>query len=672
VLVAMAPRRPARLGLWVIVTALVAGCRSPPFGEVLVVVDTNVSVPRLADHLRIDLYDESGAWYESRDVATLRPSDWPVSFGLYTDAPGARTTRVRLRSYPRDGLRTYAGEQLTEIPAYVEPPVAHSLEQLCDGVVSLAPNVELTQRRGATPITEHRPQADCLYKTNTGSTAVKITIERSSTYRFEVMRTSPPGQYYITGDTALYLRTACDVEGSQIACADDIDAATNNYLSRLVVQLDPGEYYLLTSGRYRASPADITLRWADADDPSWIPTPPGATPPPAAEVSAAEPRLVVDGRDLTPALEPRPNLAIDTIVDVSVTYGARQTAHVLLDGECLGVQADLATGRTCGADQALAAVPRAELDEGIDHPSDSRAGSWSGEAEGPCTSPQPGTASAELLDETVCIPSGAFIMGSVQASGLGELSAVPQQVASLAPFWLDRYEVTVARFRQALAAGFELPDQTPLVNDGKLSGTSSMSQARCTFSGDERGPASGIDRERYPINCLSWYTARALCQFWGGDLPTSAEWEFAARAAGRPADTAFPWGDTFPTCEQTVFGGLDVPTVVDAACPGNVGPFAVDAPPWAENDVTPLGVVGMAGNVTEWTRDSARAYADPCWWQHHLRGVACDEVDAPYRSQRGGSWWDPIFSTPSYEFLSQVPAESANFTGFRCAYRGVP
>jgi hypothetical protein len=78
---------------------LLPACQRTPFGEVLMVVNTNVPVPRLVSHLRIDLFRTDGTWFESRDAAAFRPDDWPVSFGVATTtttstSPAATTCRA--------------------------------------------------------------------------------------------------------------------------------------------------------------------------------------------------------------------------------------------------------------------------------------------------------------------------------------------------------------------------------------------------------------------------------------------------------------------------------------------------------------------------------------------------------------------------------------------------
>src|SRR2546423_15336855 len=85
------------------------GCQALPYGEVLVVADTDVAVPDQVAALQIDLFDESGAWFESRLVTTLQREAWPLSFALYTDGNQAKRARVRLRAYPDARVRDYRG-----------------------------------------------------------------------------------------------------------------------------------------------------------------------------------------------------------------------------------------------------------------------------------------------------------------------------------------------------------------------------------------------------------------------------------------------------------------------------------------------------------------------------------------------------------------------------------
>jgi formylglycine-generating enzyme required for sulfatase activity len=90
---------------------------------------------------------------------------------------------------------------------------------------------------------------------------------------------------------------------------------------------------------------------------------------------------------------------------------------------------------------------------------------------------------------------------------------------------------------------------------------------------------------------MSWANSKAYCEWRGKRLPTEAEWEKAARGTdGR----RFPWGNDEPTCGQA---NIYVP-----GCPPTTGETRSEEFP---GDVSPYGVLGMMGNLQEWTADWA-------------------------------------------------------------------
>ena len=102
-------------------------------------------------------------------------------------------------------------------------------------------------------------------------------------------------------------------------------------------------------------------------------------------------------------------------------------------------------------------------------------------------------------------------------------------------------------------------------------------------------PSFAEDNPDLASRYLCWTGARELCQWLGGDLPTEAQWERAAR--GLNADD-FPWGVDAPDTSLAVFGS-DEPALV-GTLPAGASPF---------------GLLDTAGNVAEWTRDAFDAQA---------------------------------------------------------------
>lgn len=117
-----------------------------PYPSAVVEVDTNLPVPLAAGRLRVDVYSADGKWIESSDFARPDPRDWPVSFGVYSEANGSAVF-VRLRAYVESETLDYRGERFRDWDA----PFAHLAS--VSGPRLLKDGVDVT------PTTEPQPLA---------------------------------------------------------------------------------------------------------------------------------------------------------------------------------------------------------------------------------------------------------------------------------------------------------------------------------------------------------------------------------------------------------------------------------------------------------------------------------------------------------------------------------
>lgn len=196
------------------------------------------------------------------------------------------------------------------------------------------------------------------------------------------------------------------------------------------------------------------------------------------------------------------------------------------------------------------------------------------------------------------------------------------------------------------------------------------------------GPASGIDGlQDHPVTHVSWADVDAYAAWAGADLPTEAEWEFAARGGLDAA--AFAWGD------ELTPDGRHMANVWQGQFPytNGVDDGWARTSPVASFPANEYGLYDMIGNVWEWTRDFwsvASAGAGPvkscCTPRNPQGGLAEVSHDPaaggpriPRRVLKGGSHLcAPNYCRRYRPAARHAHAEDsgASHIGFRCIRRG--
>jgi iron(II)-dependent oxidoreductase len=232
------------------------------------------------------------------------------------------------------------------------------------------------------------------------------------------------------------------------------------------------------------------------------------------------------------------------------------------------------------------------------------------------------------------IPAGAFTMGRDD----GPADERPAHSVTLPVFRIDRLPVTNRQLAEFLAATGTHNRQGERLYDFD------DADARIHQAGGRWLADKG--HENHPANEATWAGARDYCAWRGKRLPTEAEWEKAARGAdGRQ----HPWGNAAPDRTRAHYGAGFNETAPADAFPAGASPY---------------GVLGMAGNVWEWTSSAYRPYP------YDARDGREDTKAGPVRATRGGGHDSPaaeITTTQRGRNLSRNPRSGHHNIGFRCA-----
>jgi formylglycine-generating enzyme required for sulfatase activity len=246
--------------------------------------------------------------------------------------------------------------------------------------------------------------------------------------------------------------------------------------------------------------------------------------------------------------------------------------------------------------------------------------------------------------EMVYVPAGEFLMGfsesDVEAiraiSPEAEFSVEgekPQHKVFLNAFYIDKYEVTNARYQKCVKAGAcNEPSDT-------------------TYYGK-------ADYVQHPVVYVSWYGANAYCRWAGKRLPSEAEWEKAARG---DEERTWPWGNTFDEnrvnfCDKNCPEWWKHVSVDDG--------YALTAPVGSYPEGSSLyGALDMAGNVWEWVAD----WYDPNYYSQSPYRNPPGPDSGSEKIVRGGSWLNGFTDIRAGYRYELAPTHQGKDLGFRCA-----
>lgn len=157
-----------------------------------------------------------------------------------------------------------------------------------------------------------------------------------------------------------------------------------------------------------------------------------------------------------------------------------------------------------------------------------------------------------------------------------------------------------------------------------------------------------------PVHNVNWENARAVCKSLGGDLPTEAQWEFAARAGSN--EGALWVLDSIPNPgDYAVYreNSYKKNRKDEAYGPQKVGSRKANA--W--------GIHDMSGNVAEWTRDKYFMFS---FWVEDSNPTGA--MMGYSRIYKGGSWKDSEGHLNLTESDDEDPRYWSEAIGFRCVY----
>ena len=254
---------------------------------------------------------------------------------------------------------------------------------------------------------------------------------------------------------------------------------------------------------------------------------------------------------------------------------------------------------------------------------------------------------AQAPEGMVYVPEGEYLSGAPNQ----EVKKWPEQKIYLDSFSIDKHEVTKAQFQEFISSHSDW--QKSLIN---------KSLAYREYLSDFNGNVAPSDKLDHPVAWVSWYAANAYCEALGKKLPTSWQWEKAARGTdGR----IYPWGNDLTKARANY---------CDTSCrmpwrdtSGDDG-FSNTSPVGSfKAGISPYGAFDMAGNVLEWVADWYDKSEE--YYSHISPRNPSGPANSTNKVLRGGGWIHnkTFVGLQSFIYFEQEPAEVFEYVGFRCA-----
>lgn len=248
----------------------------------------------------------------------------------------------------------------------------------------------------------------------------------------------------------------------------------------------------------------------------------------------------------------------------------------------------------------------------------------------------------QVIGNMIMIPAGEFLMGATHMDMIAGEDEKPALRVRMPAYLIDRTEVTNQQYCRFLSE----------VGNQREGNTLWIETDREDASIRRSGGGFYVERgkERFPVNWVNWYGAKAYAKWAGKRLPTEAEWEKAARGIdGR----RWPWGN-----DPEVTGINSSERALPQ--PGAVGTH--------EDDISPYGCFDMAGNIKEWCAD----YYDRHYYKYASHDSPRSGKAGFFLSVRGGAFTEYVYLCRTTQRSFSPPDYKAKDLGFRCACSVTP